>query len=280
MAKRKKRGFFTKIILILALLCGLIAADSRWRIVTTEYAVSSEKLPPEFSGFKIVQLSDLHGEEFGEGNERLLKKVAAAQPDMIALTGDLADENTELSVIDTLLTGLTDIAPVYYVSGNHEWWVGCLSELAELFDAHGVTYLRNEYVLLERGESSIVLAGVEDPNGYSDMPKPDEVVDIIKEAHPDAYTVLLGHRNYWVEEYPDLEVDIILCGHAHGGIIRLPFAGGLLGTDRSLFPDYVDGMTASGSYEMIVSRGLGSSVPIPRFLNNPEIVVLTLKTSE
>lgn len=280
MAKRKKLSVFIKIILVLILLCGVITADSRWRIVTTEYTVSSEKLPAEFDGFRIVQLSDLHGAEFGEGNERLLKKVAAAEPDIIALTGDLADENTDLSVIDTLLDGLTDIAPVYYVSGNHEWWAGNLGELAELFDAHGVTYLRNEYVLLERGESGIVLAGVEDPNGYSDMKKPDEVVDIIRKTYPDAYTVLLGHRNYWVEEYPDLEVDIILCGHAHGGIVRLPFAGGLLGTDRSLFPDYVDGMTASGSYKMIVSRGLGGGVPIPRFLNNPEIVVLTLKTPE
>lgn len=279
MAKSRKRSFFMKILIVLILLCGLVIVDSRWRIVTTEYTVSSAKLPPEFDGFKIVQLSDVHGEEFGEGNVRLLRKVAEAEPDIIALTGDLVDENTDLTVIDTLLQGLADIAPVYFVSGNHEWASGKLSELQELFEAHGVTYLQNEYVLLTRGERDIVLAGVEDPNSYSDMKKPNEVVDIIKEACPDTFTVLLGHRNYWVEEYPGLPVDIIMCGHAHGGIVRLPFVGGLLGTDRKLFPDYVDGMTASGSYQMIVSRGLGN-IPIPRFLNNPEIVVLTLKASE
>ncbi|MGN1002025.1 MAG: metallophosphoesterase [Oscillospiraceae bacterium] len=276
MAKTKKRHLILRLLLLVALLL----ADSRWRLVTTEYAVASPRLPAAFDGFRVVQFSDLHGREFGEGNARLLKKVAAAEPDLIALTGDLADENTDLAVIDTLLDALTDIAPVYYVSGNHEWWAGNLGELEELFEAHGVRYLRNEYVLLEREGESIVLAGVEDPNGYSDMMRPDELVDIINKSRPDAFTVLLGHRNYWVEEYPDLEVDIILCGHAHGGIVRLPFLGGLLGTDRSFFPAYVDGMTASGRYQMIVSRGLGGSVPIPRFLNNPEIVVLTLQASE
>lgn len=278
--KNRKRKKHIRMIAVLILLCVSLIADSRWRMETTEYTLVSGRLPVEFDGFKVVQLSDIHGREFGEGNARLLRNVAEAEPDIIALTGDLADRSTDLAVIDTLLSGLTEIAPVYYVSGNHEWAAGILDELQELFEAHGVTYLRNSSIYLESGDERIALVGVEDPNGYSDMKKPDEVVEILRETYPEGYAILLGHRNYWVEEYPELDVDVILCGHAHGGIVRLPIVGGLLGTDRSLFPEYVDGVTDTGSYSMIVSRGLGGSVPIPRFLNNPEIVVLTLRTAE
>ena len=141
---KKRRHPFLKILLLIVVGIGLLFADSAARIVTTEYALSYAELPAAFDGFRIVQLSDLHGAEFGEGNARLLKKVGAAEPDVIALTGDLADESTDPAVVDALLAELADIAPVYYVSGNHEWSAHLTEAMETLLEAHGVTYLRNE----------------------------------------------------------------------------------------------------------------------------------------
>lgn len=273
----KKGKKILLIILIFVLVMTVLLLDSRYRLVVSEYTVSSEKLPESFDGFTIVQLSDLHGMSYGEGNTGLLERVRAADPDIIALTGDIADCDTDMSVIDKLLEKLSAVSSVYYISGNHEWASGTLSELQQLFEKYSVRYLRNEYELYSNGDDSMVIAGVEDPNGWEDMIKPDELMANISHEQPDSFNLLLGHRNYWAEKYPDLEADLILCGHAHGGIIRLPFAGGVIGTGFKFFPDYEAGQYELDNYTLIVSRGLGNSVPIPRFLNNPEIVVVKLK---
>lgn len=280
MKKHKTRHKLPRAALTVALAFAALLLDSRCRLVTTRYTLTSLRLPAQFDGFTIVQLSDIHGAQFGEENALLLDRVRKESPDIIALTGDLADEFTGMEVIDTLLGALVETAPVYYVSGNHEWSEGLLPELEKLFDKHGVRYLRNEYVVLENGGGSIVLSGVEDPNGWRDMPEPDDVVDVIRGNHADAFTVVLGHRNYWAKEYPDLPVDLVLCGHAHGGIVRLPVLGGVLGTGRVLFPDYVDGAHKVGQYTLIISRGIGQSPVAPRFLNNPEVVAVTLRSAE
>ena len=291
----KKRKFL-KIIIILLLLLAALTYDSNTRPALTEYSVSSHRLPESFDGFTVVQLSDFHGGLGKKANEKILEMTEGAKPDIIAITGDMVDSGTDMAVVDAFLGELTEIAPVYYVTGNHEWAAGKvdklrnmingdgdqgrrrMAELQELLHKWGVHYLSNSYELLDRGGEDIILAGVEDPNGYSDMLKPEEVVDIINEEREGGFTILLGHRNYWVENYPQLEVDIILSGHAHGGIVRLPFAGGVLGTGYELFPEHVEGVVESGRYSMVVSRGLGNSVPVPRFLNNPEIVVLRLES--
>lgn len=267
------------VLLMLAALFALLFADSANRLVTTDYTVTSARLPADFDGFRIVQLSDLHAAEFGKDNARLVRAVAAAQPDLIVLTGDFIEAEDQIPVTLALARQLVPLAPVYFVSGNHDWASHAISALFDGLADAGVTCLRNEFVTLQRGAGSIVLEGVDDPNGLADMLKPDEVAAAVQAEHPGTFTVLLGHRNYWVEEYPTLPVDVILCGHAHGGIVRLPGVGGLIGTDRTLFPDYTAGMFASGQYQMIVSRGLGQIAQLPRLLNNPEIVCLTLRTT-
>ena len=271
---RKKRHPILKTFLTLALLCSALLADSNLRVVTTEYTLRFPALPREFDGLRIAQLSDVHGAVYGRNNASLLERVREAEPDLIAVTGDLADDTTRLTDVDTLLEGLCAIAPVYYVSGNHEWTAGLIEALQAIFERHGVRYLRNEYVTLGRGGAELILAGVEDPNGWRDQPKPDAVADGL----PEGFRVLLGHRNYWIWNYPALPVDLILCGHAHGGVIRLPFLGGVLDHYGPPFPDYTDGVYRSGRYDMVVSRGLGNTGGVPRFLNNPELVIVTLKS--
>ncbi len=270
---KKSRRLFLVYFLCLALAAAALFIDSNSRIVVTEYTLSPENLPEGFYGFRVAQLSDIHGKDFGG---RLAEKTAELEPDIIVLTGDLADRDTDFQRLDRLLEQLCAIAPVYYISGNHEWGEGIIDEVASLLEKHGAVYLSNEYTSLSRGGDSILLAGVEDPNSMSDMPNPIRVVSQMREEAGDGFCLLLGHRNYWAEKYPRLEVDIIMCGHAHGGIIRLPFLGGLIGAGFEFFPDWVDGVHSVGSYELVISRGLGNSAGIPRFLNNPEIVLLTL----
>ena len=234
-------------------------------------------MPQGFDGFKIVQLSDLHGAQFGKGNERLIKKVKAQKPDIIVLTGDFLDSKTGAADNAQLIEALPLIAPTYFVSGNHDVVSEEFDEFCSMLIDSGVIILEGEYTLIQRGEDEIVLAGIEDPTTWGDVTKATELVDIICENAGGKFTVMLAHRNYWAEIEPKLKVDIILCGHAHGGIVRLPIIGGVFGTDRSFFPKHVDGVTQTDEYSLIVSRGLGNSIFIPRFLNRPEIISLTLK---
>lgn len=247
---------------------------------TTEYVLRCARLPESFSGLRIVQISDLHGMQFGPGNARLLTAVKQAKPDLIALTGDLADELTELSALPAFLTELSALAPTFYVTGNHEW-VMERRERAVLFallKRCGVTRLRNEYRVLLRGGARIVLAGVDDPNGPADQKTPKALVREIREQEgEEAYIVMLAHRNDQLQSWASLRVDVVLSGHAHGGIVRLPGVGAVFGTHYEFFPEYTDGVCAEGQTQMVVSRGLGPSHRIPlRIGNRPELAVVTL----
>lgn len=269
--------------LVLLVLAALVAACillSKYGLEVTRLKLGFEELPAGFDGFRIVQLSDLHGSRFGENNARLLEVVAAEGPDIIALTGDFLDEGEterELPELEALVRELSAIAPVYFVSGNHDWASGEAYTLFETLEAAGAVCLRNEHLRLERGGDSIVLAGVDDPNGPAEMAEPDEFVASLRQEAPDSFVLLLAHRAYWAERYPELDVDLILCGHTHGGIVRLPFVGGLAASNMGLFPEYDAGLFELPSYTLFISRGLGNSVPLPRFLNTPEVVSIELK---
>lgn len=276
--KRRKSGCLTALVFIALAAAALayLINDSRENLQVTDYTVASEKLPTEFDGFRIVQLSDLHGAQFGEDNDELIAAVAEREPDIIALTGDFVTDEDDLPILRALIPRLTALCSVYFVSGNHEFGSGLASEVRNIMTDSGVKYLSNEFLTISRGGASIILGGVEDPLAYADMLSPDELADKMNEADAEAFKILLGHRNYWMTEYPELPVDLIFSGHAHGGIIRIPGVGGLVGTDRRLFPDFEAGLFDTGRYSLIVSRGLGNSVPIPRLFNRPEIVCVTL----
>lgn len=275
--KKRWKKTAAAVFMIIALVClagVFLIRDSAENLELTRYTAENAGLPESFAGFKIVQLSDFHGAEFVDDIVRLVK---AEKPDIIALTGDFITDGGDLPAVRELAQRLTDICDVYFVSGNHDFASGKIDELSDILKACGVKYLRNEYVVLERRGERIVLAGVEDPNSWADLEPPEEFIGRLRAEFPDDYVVLLGHRNYWMEKYPELPVQLILCGHSHGGIVRIPGIGGLLGTDRTLFPDYEAGKYDNGRYTMIVSRGIGNSVALPRFFNRPEIVGVVLK---
>ena len=276
--KHRGRGCLTALIILalIAAAAAFLIKDSRDDLEISRYEVKSQKLPESFDGFKIVQLSDLHGAEFGDDGMELVEKVKELEPDIIALTGDFVTDEGDLAAVEKLAGRLTELCPVYFVSGNHEFGSGLAVKVRNILERAGVKYLSNEYLTISRGEDGILLGGVEDPLAYADMLSPDELAQKMNDAAPDAFKILLGHRNYWMTEYPELPVDLIFCGHAHGGLIRIPGVGGLIGTDRRLFPDFDAGQFNNGRYTLIVSRGLGNSVPIPRVFNRPEIVCVEL----
>jgi predicted MPP superfamily phosphohydrolase len=273
------------LLLLFILLAGILLYDGNTRIVTTEYELYYENLPDTFDGFRIAVLSDIHAAVFGDSNERLVAKVEAAKPNIIAITGDLIDGydklpiEIQLEVSQTLINALTPIAPVFYITGNHDWNSGSIRQLLAMLEDSGVHTLRNRYILLESGGDSIVLAGVDDPNGPADMVKPHELIKKIADAEGDSFTVVLEHRNNHLSLYNVLNVDLVLSGHAHGGIIRLPFTDGLVGQQRDWFPQYTSGVYTIGVTNMVVSRGLGNHTGIPRIFNNPQLVVAVLRTA-
>ena len=279
--KHRGRGCLTALIILalIAAAAAFLIKDSRDDLEISRYEVKSQKLPESFDGFKIVQLSDLHGAEFGEDGMELVEKVKELEPDMIALTGDFVTDEGDLAAVEKLAARLVKLCPVYFVSGNHEFGSGLAIEVRNILERAGVKYLSNEYLTISRGEDEILLGGVEDPLAYADRLSPDELAQKMNDAAPDAFKILLGHRNYWMTEYPELPVDLIFCGHAHGGLIRIPGVGGLIGTDRRLFPDFDAGEYNNGRYTLIVSRGLGNSVSIPRIFNRPEIVCVELSSA-
>lgn len=279
--KHRGRGCLTALIILalIAAAAAFLIKDSREDLEISRYEVASQKLPESFDGFKIVQLSDLHGAEFGEDGMGLVEKVKELEPDIIALTGDFVTDEGDLAAVEKLAARLVKLCPVYFVSGNHEFGSGLAVKVRNILERAGVKYLSNEYLTISRGEDGILLGGVEDPLAYADMLSPDELAQKMNDAAPDAFKILLGHRNYWMTEYPELPVDLIFCGHAHGGLIRIPGVGGLIGTDRRLFPDFDAGEYNNGRYTLIVSRGLGNSVSIPRIFNRPEIVCVELSSA-
>lgn len=267
---------------VLLVLTALLAAGfllwGNCSLQTTETALVSPALPPAFDGLRIVELADLHGRVFGRGSRRLLAAVRRAEPDLICIDGDLFDEHTDLAMLPPLLRGLCAIAPVYYVTGNHEWRVPGLRGILAQMRACGVTVLQDDWRVLRRGEDALIVAGTDDPCGPAERKTPAELIaDIRAEAGEAAFLLLLAHRNDQLPQWSALGVQAVLAGHCHGGAVRLPFVGGLFGTDRRLFPTWDAGLYRQGETALYVSRGLGYTNVHFRLFNRPEVAVIVLR---
>lgn len=267
---------------VLLVLTALLAAGfllwGNCSLQTTETALVSPALPPAFDGLRIVELADLHGRVFGRGSRRLLAAVRRAEPDLICIDGDLFDEHTDLAMLPPLLRGLCAIAPVYYVTGNHEWRVPGLRGILAQMRACGVTVLQDDWRVLRRGEDALIVAGTDDPCGPAERKTSAELIaDIRAEAGEAAFLLLLAHRNDQLPQWSALGVQAVLAGHCHGGVVRLPFVGGLFGTDRRLFPAWDAGLYRQGETALYVSRGLGYTNVHFRLFNRPEVAVIVLR---
>ncbi|MEH7247973.1 metallophosphoesterase [Neobacillus niacini] len=254
-------------------------------IVTSEYTISSDKLPQNFNEYKIVQLSDLHSKSFGNDQSDLVKKVKKLEPDLILFTGDLIDsERYDEKPSLILMERLVQVAPVYYVTGNHEWWSGKFNTLEDKLKNIGVQLLRNTAQEITIGTDKIQIIGIDDPSNveetYVERAKTEEnITNSIEEIEgEDNFQILLSHRPEMFSLYSEYGFDVVFSGHAHGGQFRIPFVGGLIAPDQGLFPQYTSGKYKSDNTTIIVNRGLGNSIIPIRVFNRPEIVVVTLSS--
>ena len=227
--------------------------------------------------FRVVQLSDLHLHEFGEHNKDLVEWVRRLNPDIITITGDMNNHNNDdTHVVTELCTQLTQIAKVYYVMGNHEWadHINRHTSIKADIAATGVTILENSYEEIELNENKIVIGGL--VNEVSNYPKYKGPEFMKNFMDADGFRLLLVHYpEYFLGTLNDYSIDLAMCGHTHGGIIRIPFVGGLYASDQGFFPKLCEGMQkVDGGSNVVVSRGLGGETSIPRINNRPEIVVV------
>lgn len=245
----------------------------------TAYNVASERLPKAFDGFRILQISDLHNKAFGRNQSRLMKRIEAEAFDIIVITGDIADSRRyDPEPVLALIPQLIRLAPVYYVTGNHESDITDYERLEAEMMASGVVVLRNRAVELNREEAVIRLAGIDDPTMHFGTGFESALIELASSEA--GYTMLLSHRPEKLDLYSALDYDLVFSGHAHGGQIRLPFLGGIIAPHQGLFPDLTEGVHTLGTTSLVISRGLGNSLFPFRLFNPPELVLVTLETLE
>jgi len=259
----------------------LVALLSLWiywgnsSLQVSRHLIQDQKITEPFHGFTIVQVSDLHNAQFGRGQAELIRQVRAARPDLIAVTGDLVDSRrTDIGTAMEFIEAAVQIAPVYYVTGNHESRVAAYAALEEQMQQAGVTILHDRSVQLERGHASIRLLGLDDP-AFAPM-SGTTAARLQALADDSQFTILLSHRPELFAVYAANNIDLVLCGHAHGGQVRLPLIGGLVAPNQGFLPKYSEGIYKDGRTDMIVSRGLGNSLFPFRINNRPELVIVTL----
>ncbi len=274
---------FTLTIFLLFLIVYTIIMDRS--PVLTKIEVGSESLPTDFNDFKIAHISDFHNAELDKNNKKLCDMLKDADPDIIVITGDLIDSRrTDIDIVAKFIDNITEIAPCYYVTGNHESRVSEeFTELEKVLASKNVTVLRGESTVIEREGSIIEILGIDDPD-FTRNKDGKTNQDIISEeigsviSSNDNYKILLSHRPEAFDIYVQHDIDLIFAGHAHGGQIRLPFIGGIIAPGQGFFPKYDSGLYVKNDTSMVVSRGIGNSLFPLRINNKPEIIMITLKT--
>lgn len=259
-----KKIFFL-FILLLALAAGLAFSQE---LQVTHYSLSSEKLDRHAT---LAVVSDLHNSFFGDQQAELAGAIRAANPDAVLFTGDMTEDLQGLAGTRALVRALSGEFPIFYVSGNHECASGELEAIqAELRDMD-VQVLEGESVMLFDG---LRIAGADDPQCLYRQEWRDQIDSL--RALDDTFTVLLSHRPDRLDFYSE-GFDLVLCGHAHGGQVRVPFLleNGVWAPNQGWLPKLTAGVYDAGGGKMIVSRGLSRGFP-PRVFNRPELVIVQL----
>ena len=273
---KKRQRVFLCIAVITAFAIGFCIWQNN-DLTVSNYEYITEKIGGIFNNYKIAQISDLHNKEFGKNQKRLLKKVRKEKPQIIVITGDLVDSrHTNVQAALAFVREAVKIAPVYYITGNHEHRLAedTLDNLISGIEQCGVIVLGNRVEeVFYNGKESVYLIGLSGDNLHGNT-----LEKLAENLDDDKLHILLAHEPQYITRYHQPNMDFVFSGHAHGGQFRLPFIGGLAAPGQGLFPQYTAGLYAYGDVTMVVSRGLGNSVIPIRIFNRPEIVCVTLRT--
>lgn len=251
------------------------------KMKTSRWEIPSPALPPAFDGYTIAHVTDLHNRDFGT---LLIERLAAERPDCIVVTGDSIHREGQTEHAEKFALGAVQIAPVYYVTGNHEKVLSCYPAFSQSLRDMGVRVLENAYQIVRRGDEKIALLGMHDPAFFAGGKS--EFVQTLGDLHAQIrdenvpYTVLLSHRPELFLRYVAEDIQLTLCGHAHGGHVRLPLIGAFYAPNQGLFPKYTEGVYEKDGCRMAVSKGLGKSSWVPRVFNPPELCVEILRHTQ
>lgn len=235
-------------------------------------------------GLKIAHIGDIHKRKFGRDNSRICRRIAAEKPDIILISGDLVSRTcSDFTLAGDFVRQLVKIAPVFMVMGNHENDLpGEYSqELVKILSYAGVRLLRNSSECVETGGRRLCICGLELESGVYkkngsyrslDVPELDEIRQKLGDK-PSEETVLLVHSPFFAELYAQWGADFAVCGHVHGGSVKIPFTNiGILSPERKFFPKYSKGVYQVGGMKLLLTSGIGKL----RLFNAPEIVIYTL----
>lgn len=283
-----------KIVLIICIILITIQMFMTFiiKIDIEKYTVKNAKIPEAFNNFKIVQLSDFHSKGYRNTTEKIISKIKKINPDIIVMTGDMVSyDMTGREEFEKLVKELSKIYPIYYIDGNHEHLAEKLTPgeylfLMEFLKELGVITIKNDYVEIYKTNESINLYGVNIPLDWPSgiyvnklQLESDYVEKTLPKIDTDKFNILLAHNPIFINQYIKWGADLVLAGHMHGGIVRIPFTNiGLLSPERKIFTRYTAGKFKIKNSVMIVNRGIGASTFKLRLFNNPEITVITLKS--
>lgn len=257
----KPKFFVVPVLMAVEIIICAMCLYQNYHLVTTEYSADIG-LDEDIT---IVQISDLHNQVFGLKEASLLKRIKAASPDIIVVTGDIVDgHHTSYPVALDFIKGAVKIAPVYYVTGNHEAYLegDKLNEFMGEMSSLGVVILNDTYIETD----GYVLAGIKDTSlaNFNAYPAFDDTKPVI----------LLAHEPQYQDLYKSLGADLVLTGHRHGGQFIIPGLGGFVSPEFEFFPDMYEGIHDIDGMKLVISRGLGNSVVPVRINNYPEVVVV------
>lgn len=267
--------------IVILVLIGLYLHFENTKLQISNYSIINSNIPIEFNNYKIVHISDFHNTKSKTLTKDLIEEIKNQKPNIIVLTGDLVDSRkTDIETSIDFIKKIKSIAPIYYVSGNHEANIRNYSSLKEQLEKNNVIILDNKVELLRLNDKEINLIGVDDPRMLNNCDFTDAEImkyelDNIK-YNENNYSILLSHRPELFDTYVEKELDLVLVGHAHGGQIRIPFIDGVVAPNQGFFPKYTSGTFEKKKTTMIISRGIGNSILPFRINNNPELVVVTL----
>jgi len=262
---------------------GLLSSAAFYRgIVITNYEASTPKVAPSES-IRLVLLTDLHSYIYEPDQKPLIEKVKNLRPDVIFLSGDMADDINPYKGLDILLSGIAELAPCFYVSGSHDYWSGEIDKIKASVTARGVTVLEgNTTELLIRGQR-LFISGIDDPTmavqsaGEGEFEAYLRALQSFSSIDSSQFNILVAHRPDFYNEYSKLGFDLVVSGHTHGGQVRIPFIlNGLYAPNQGYYPKYAGGLYDVREMKMLVSRGLSYYPKLPRIFNPPEIVLLKL----
>lgn len=269
---------------------GAVVVWDTHRFVVRSYHISSPKLNKKI---RFVVLADLHGRSFGKDNQKLLNKIAELKPDGIMIAGDMitAKPGRDFTNSIDFIRRLAECYPVYYGSGNHEYRMriypekyGDMSkEYENAIAGKNLIRLYTDSIVLE--EENICVSGLEiDREFYKKWKAPTMDGNYIKgklgDCDKQRFQILIAHNPAYFPAYAEYGSDLVLSGHVHGGIAKLPLLGGVISPALRLFPKYDGGRFEEKSSIMILSRGLGTHTIPVRFLNPGELVEIVLEPEQ